>query len=154
MLALPGDWCGGQTGSYRKSLDLQWQALYSHWHLLVTMRVHPVSGFAVQEPSQLACQWDTSLRAFRSRAGWRWWSTAVERAGDRGRAAGGERAAERGAGCWTRQQPHVTEAMAWALEGPSPQAARAYSGVAWAAMPVLAPRLDLAQRQAFCKVAS
>jgi hypothetical protein len=50
-----------------------------------------------------------------------------------------------------RQHPHVTEAMAWALEGPSPLAARAYSGVAWAAMPVLAPRLDLAQRQAFCK---
>ena len=51
-----------------------------------------------------------------------------------------------------RQQPHVTEAMAWALEEPSPLAARPYSGIVWATMPVLAPRLDLAQRQAFCKV--
>ena len=46
----------------------------------------------------------------------------------------------------------MTKAMAWALEDPSPLAARAYSGIVWAAMPVLAPRLDLAQRQAFCKV--
>ena len=52
-----------------------------------------------------------------------------------------------------RLQPHATEALAWALDAhASPLAARAYAGIAWACMPILAPRLDVAQRQAFCEV--
>jgi soluble lytic murein transglycosylase-like protein len=51
-----------------------------------------------------------------------------------------------------RLQPHVTEALAWALDAPSPLAARAYASITWACMPILAPRLDVAQRQAFCEV--
>lgn len=51
-----------------------------------------------------------------------------------------------------RLQPHATEVLAWALEAPSHLAARAYADVAWRCMPVLAPRLDVAQRQAFCEV--
>ena len=53
---------------------------------------------------------------------------------------------------FTRLQPHATEVLAWALEAPSHAAARAYAGVAWGCMPVLAPRLDIGQRQAFCEV--
>ena len=51
-----------------------------------------------------------------------------------------------------RAQPAVTEVLAWALEHPSPLAAHAYVAIVWRCMPLLAPRLDLSQRQAFCEV--
>jgi hypothetical protein len=51
-----------------------------------------------------------------------------------------------------RAQPAVTEVLAWALEQPSHLAAHAYVDIIWRCMPLLAPRLDLSQRQAFCEV--
>ncbi len=42
--------------------------------------------------------------------------------------------------------------LAWALEQPSQLSAHAYAAIVWRCMPLLAPRLDLSQRQAFCEV--
>ncbi|EIE24021.1 hypothetical protein COCSUDRAFT_47104 [Coccomyxa subellipsoidea C-169] len=50
-----------------------------------------------------------------------------------------------------RAQPAVTEVLAWALEQPSQLSAHAYAAIVWHCMPLLAPRLDLSQRQAFCE---
>lgn len=50
------------------------------------------------------------------------------------------------------EQPLVTEVMAWALDSPLHLAAHAYVDIVWNCMPLLSPRLDIGQRQAFCEV--
>ena len=51
-----------------------------------------------------------------------------------------------------RNQAHVLEALAWALDDPPPPAMHAYADVLWRCMPLLQPRLDTAQRLALCEV--
>jgi phospholipid N-methyltransferase len=51
-----------------------------------------------------------------------------------------------------REQPHVTEVMAWALDSPTQLAALAYVDIIWSCMPLLSPRLDIGQRHAVCEV--
>lgn len=46
----------------------------------------------------------------------------------------------------------LLQVLAWALEAPSKLCVHAYVGVVWQCMPLLVPRLDCSQRQAFCEV--
>ena len=50
-----------------------------------------------------------------------------------------------------RDQAHVLEALAWALDSPAPPAVHEYAAIIWHSMPLLQPRLDASQRQALCE---
>ena len=51
-----------------------------------------------------------------------------------------------------REHQNIHEVVRWASQGPPPEALPFYSDILWDSMPLLSGRLDLLQREVFCKV--
>ena len=51
-----------------------------------------------------------------------------------------------------REHQNIHEVVRWASQNPPPEALPFYSDILWDSMPLLSGRLDLLQREIFCKV--
>ena len=51
-----------------------------------------------------------------------------------------------------REHQNIHEIVRWASQGPPEEALPFYSDILWESMPLLSGRLDLLQREVFCKV--
>lgn len=51
-----------------------------------------------------------------------------------------------------REHQNIHEIVRWASQGPLEEALPFYSDILWESMPLLSGRLDLLQREVFCKV--
>ena len=51
-----------------------------------------------------------------------------------------------------REHQNIHEIVQWASQGPPEEALPFYSDILWDSMPLLSGRLDLMQREIFCKV--
>lgn len=51
-----------------------------------------------------------------------------------------------------REHQNIHEVVRWASQNPFPEALPFYSDILWDSMPLLSGRLDLLQREVFCKV--
>jgi hypothetical protein len=51
-----------------------------------------------------------------------------------------------------REHQNIHEIVLWASQGPPEEALPFYSDILWESMPLLSGRLDLLQREVFCKV--
>jgi len=51
-----------------------------------------------------------------------------------------------------REHQNIHEIVRWASQGPPEEALPFYSDILWECMPLLSGRLDLLQREVFCKV--